>query len=200
MPSKKTFSLKTWVFATWFGWFIGFLLVLAFSVFSDTIGVAGAQVWVGLGMGAGVGLFQSLIILRFLKTPLGWGWKSVLGMGGVFLIGDLVGLIIGTGLGPRAIFVLVAVGGAAAGVLQIRSIMGQSRQCGLWWWISMLGWILATGASVGLLNGLKESINALGTPWSAIVAFLLLVGGGGVLGTVTGLGLKRIMPDAFDES
>jgi hypothetical protein len=47
-----------WLRATFLGWLLGFLLILAGSVIGDLVELGGGQFIVGIGMGAGVGYTQ----------------------------------------------------------------------------------------------------------------------------------------------
>jgi hypothetical protein len=57
-PTSTLGLALRWTGATFFGWCLGFALVLAFIALSGMIGLGNSRFLVGLGMGVGVGLLQ----------------------------------------------------------------------------------------------------------------------------------------------
>lgn len=60
-------TLARWIRATWVGWLAGIPMVALFALFGEVVGIGGAQILVGAGMGAAVGIAQG----RALRTTLG---------------------------------------------------------------------------------------------------------------------------------
>lgn len=181
-PSEGSF-MQRWILANFFGWFLGFVLVVVLSILWDVFG-GGAQFMIGVGMGAGVGLGQAFAARRWLDRPKLWAGASVLGMGGLFVVADTLHAL---GLSfPYSLPLYVAVGGLLAGVLQLPLLRPHADR--RYWWVaaSCIGWSVPAG-----LLMLNDS-QLVPEVWG-MTAFLATLGLGGILlGAVTGATLVRI--------
>lgn len=88
--SKTEFSVRRWTWATFGGWFIGVFLIMMLSGLLDSLGIEGMQFYLGLGMGAGVGLAQWLVLRKYLTISALWIAVSALTMGAPTVIFDLM--------------------------------------------------------------------------------------------------------------
>ena len=139
--------------ATFLGWLLGFVLVIAGALAWDIIGMQ-AQFMVGVGMGAGVGYMQGRVARewlgasgQWLGTSKPWLWTSIIGMGLPFVMWDLLAW---TGF-PFSLGLCVAVGGLLTGLLQARLLRPHSDRAGWWPLACLAGWTLGTGAGVDAL-------------------------------------------------
>jgi hypothetical protein len=174
-----------WLRGTFYGWLLGFVLVILGALAGGAIGMGESQFIVGVGMGAGVGFVQARTAKRWLDAPWRWTGASLLGLGAPFIAIDLLGL---TGVEtPNFVPVWVLAGGLLAGWLQrglLRRVSGRSG-----WWVaaSGAGWTLA--AVPAMIGGLLPR-----SPWVALVNLVLILSGGLILGAVTGGALVRMVP------
>lgn len=168
---------RRWLFATWLGWLVGVPCVVASAAFAKTLGIGAAQVFVGAGIGAGVGFVQARALRGELRWPRRWFCACVVGLAAPFLAGDVAR---GLGLAlPFSLHASVAVGAVVAGVWQARLLDLRGRHAAAWVIASTLGWALAAG-SVDLA-GVVPSVPGV----AAVAQYLAIVGAGGaVLGAV----------------
>ncbi len=175
-----------WLRATFYGWVLGFFLIVGMALIWDVFG--GAQFMIGLGMGAGVGYMQGRVIKPLLGGSTRWLLSSIVGLGLPFLVWDLSGplqLSI-----PFSLAGAVVVGSVLVGVFQWLLLRGQSRRAG--WWIpaSVVGWSLPV-----LLIALGDGDSVLG-PWGSFVSTGAMLLGGLILGAIGGHALKAIVAGA----
>jgi len=174
-----------WVRATFFGWMLGVVLVVLAAMAVDWIGngAVDLQSVVGLGMGAGVGFTQGRVARRWLAGARHWVWTTLVGMTLPFAAFDLFPTVSRRfGDVPR-ILLEVAVAAFLAGLLQQR-ILRRNFGRAVWWIpASVAGWTLAAAfsASSSLLPG-----NGPGRGLTMALHFVTILGGGVVLGLVTG--------------
>ena len=178
-----------WVGFTFLGWLLGFVLTVILAVSWESIGLGTSQFMVGVGMGAGVGFMQGLIIKRWTGEWRRWFFSSIVGLGAVFVVFDLFGGIALQGSDSFALIVPVAAGGLLAGCLQWFVLRAHGNRAG-WWPLScMIAWLLAAWlATAPLLSG-KVS----GTSGALLQVGLILLGGV-VLGLFTGATLVVMKP------
>lgn len=186
-----------WLKATWLGWMLGVPLVVVMALLGEAIGVGGAQVLVGLGMGTGTGLLQGRAMRVMLGRATPWAWSSALGLALPFLIGDVAGAAWEV---PYSLYWSVTVGGVVVGVWQ--ALLLRTHFAGAGWWVagSALGWTLAAGAAAAAdLLSKAGSSRGLG---GAAVYLGTVAAGGLVLGLVTGGAMRRLArrpaPSAMD--
>ncbi len=155
---------------------LGVVLILMLSSFLDSIGIEHMQFYLGIGMGAGVGLAQ---------------WFSIIGMGIPFIIMDylLPNLL------EYKIPIAMASGSLCVGWLQSRLLKSPSSTK-LWTIASFLGWT-AGGLTVLLINytmRLQPNASRIIILLLAVVNLVLILSGGIVLGVITGKAWKKILP------
>ncbi len=188
----QTPSFARWLRATWLGWLLGIPLVVGLALLGESVGVGGAQVLVGAGMGAGVGLLQARALRGVLPAPSRWLWATVAGLAAPFLVTDVANAL--GGELPYWLYVAVAVGGTLAGAAQSLLLRPHARGKLGWIVASALGWSLA-GATAALAEPLSRS-----SSWSGIVGALAFLGvvalGGGLLGIATAAALVRTLQNA----
>lgn len=181
MIDRKLFVL--WLRATWFGWLLGVPIIIVLALVGEAIGIGGAQVLVGIGMGTGVGLMQGRVIRSILNRRVPWIWSTIIGLGAPFLLTD-ISKVAGWNL-PYSLLVLIAVGGLIVGIWQALILSSQLYKIGLWMAASMLGWSLAAVTS-SIADSLPRS-QAIRGIWGALVYLGIVAAGGLILGAVTGV-------------
>jgi hypothetical protein len=186
MSEGKTIDRRLvlqWVRATWLGWLLGIPIIVALALAGEALGIGGAQVIVGAGMGAGVGLMQGRMMRSILPKWGAWVWSCVVGLAAPFLVTD-VAKVSGWNV-AYVLFVSVAAGGLIVGGWQAIILRARFRKT-LWWVVaSALGWTLAAGTSA-FADSLSRSHALRGL--SGALAYLGVVASGGlVLGLVTGV-------------
>lgn len=180
---------RRWVRATWAGWVLGIPCIAAFALAGEAVGIGGAQVLVGLGMGAGVGVMQGRVIRGVTGRVGPWAWSCALGLALPFLAHDIARA---SGWEPRySLYACVAAGGLITGAWQAVILRPHTRSPGAWVAASFAGWTLAAGAAA-LADATRVS-----PPVRGIVGALLYLGvtvlGGLVLGAVTGAALDWML-------
>lgn len=172
-----------WVRATWFGWLLGIPVIIVLALVGEAVGIGGAQVLVGAGMGTGIGLMQSRVIRSLLPKSGAWICSCVVGLAVPFLVTDIAKTA-GRNVG-YSLFVCVAIGGLIAGGWQALILRKRFRKT-LWWVVaSALGWTLAAGTSA-VADPLSR-FPALRGIWGAFVYLGVVAAGGLILGLVTGV-------------
>lgn len=187
--ADATLKLKSWVGATFAGWFIGAGLIILFSGLLDGLGIEGYQFYLGLGMGLGVGFMQGLILRRTNIGLLGWTMSTGLGLGIPFLLMDILKSQLGFEGGTWFIIISILVSSLISSSWQYRLLQGYPAA---WRWIpaNTVAWLLAV-TLVFSMDYTKDYItnNLVGF----IVNLSLILGGGVVLGLVSGRTLVRIV-------
>jgi hypothetical protein len=201
-----------WVVASTVGWFVGF--ILSFVLGSIIVeGVYGGEFYVlgsilsgligGAVVGAVAGILQWLVLRRRVSSA---GW---------WVLASTAGFIVGFGGVEPAIYVafgypeemggissftsflvwtvFIALGGAVTGILQWLILRWQVSRAGWWVLASTVGWGCAAVAWAGI-RLLEYDYETL-TP-----TLLLLVGGGVVLGAVTGAVLVWLLRQPVPEA
>ena len=175
-----------WVRATFVGWILGVPLVAAFALAGEVLGIGGAQVLIGAGMGAGIGLLQVRVLRTILGSYWPWFWSCTIGLAIPFLAADIAKIF----AGEINIAVPVALAGLTVGMWQMLLLRSSLQETGWWLGANLLGWSLAAGT-------VFLSENALGSDWlrgtwGALAYLGLIVGGGLVIGLITGAALVRM--------
>jgi hypothetical protein len=176
-------SVTRWIRATFLGWILGVPLVALFAIIGENVRFGGAYVWVGLGMGAGVGIMQQ----RVLRTAR-WALACALGLALPMLAADILRK---TGHETRyGLQVALALGGIAVGVLQARVLRFDTERTVWWTLASVVGWSAAAAFAVSA-DVLVQAHRVAGLAGAG--AYLgLVVAGGLALGITTGLALTRL--------
>lgn len=188
--NRQTFSLSHWTKATFLGWFVGIILIIVLSSTLDSVGVEGVQFYLGVGLGAGIGFFQWRVLKEITGVNLSWLWSSLLGLGVPFLLFDLVSMYSAQPLGSKYLPLSVGTSAVFIAVLQYFILKKFSPAAHLWIIGSIAGWILAASA-VLCIDYIKLIIHhnlAL-----FIINLIMILGGGVVLGLITGLSIKKIL-------
>lgn len=172
-----------WVRATWFGWLLGIPVIIVLALVGEAVGIGGAQVLVGAGMGTGIGLMQSRVIRSILPKSGVWICSCLIGVGAPFLVTDIAKTA-GRNVG-YSLFVCVAVGGLIAGGWQAIILRTRFRKTLLWVVASALGWTLAAGTSA--VADPISRLHALRGLWGAVAYLGIVAAGGLMLGLVTGV-------------
>jgi hypothetical protein len=188
MAAKKI-TVASWTKTTFWGWILGVIFILLLSSFLDSIGIEHMQFYLGVGMGAGVGFTQWLLLKKNTAVKnKNWIWFSILGMGIPFVILDL---ILKSNPGYKLILG-IAFGAFALGLLQYTILKNYSSKAGIWIFGCFAGWSLAvlTTFSINYTMRLSSFFSALTL---ASINLVLILVGGVVLGIVTGIALKKII-------
>lgn len=181
-------GIGRWIRATFRGWVLGVALIVLLSSALDAVGIGHLQFYIGVAMGAAVGLTQWLLLRKYKAVSGAWLWFSLAGMSVPFLIVDL--LLPATVSWKLALSVVL--GGADAGFLQFLILKRYARKAWIWGPGACAGWTLA--ALTVLLINYTMTIKAAGSVnlVLALLNLLLILAGGIILGVVTGNVLKKI--------
>jgi hypothetical protein len=183
--------LGRWVRATFLGWLLGFVLILAGSIVGDLLGAGGdGQFIVGIAMGAGVGYVQARMLRNRQISMLHWTVASTVGMGAPFIATDILSVFWRDATFTLGLLVLnVVIGGLLVGLLQQRTLSSKSDRA-IWWVPTCIaGWTLVA-LGIGLLI---EVTGAVPGNLEAVVNVAVIVSGGIVLGLITGGPLAWIL-------
>ena len=165
-----------WVRGTFLGYLLGFVVIILGGIVGDLIGLPGSNFIVGIGMGVGVGYAQGRVLKQWLGTIRHWMWATVLGLGGLFVVEDLVAVVWSEFDDLHSLQLDVAIAGLLVGLLQRRILCSHSDRANWWVPASVAAWVLAAWtASVTPAGGQNALLN-LG----------MILMGGVVLGVVTG--------------
>lgn len=179
-----------WTFYTFMGWFTGIVFMLALASFLDSIGIEKFQFFIGVGLGAGVGFFQWRLLKAHLGVSTQWVWSSVLGMGIPFLLFDLISLYSAKSLGAYYLPLSTATGAIFISVLQFNVLKKYLPKASRWIFGSIAGWVLAA-ATVLSIDYIKLILHH---NWALfIINLMMILGGGVVLGVITGKVLQAIL-------
>lgn len=81
--------INRWLKSTLYGWMLGFAVVILLALLFESIGLAGYQFFIGLGIGVGVGFMQGRALKNYFEVQNKWMWASIIGMGISFLVFDI---------------------------------------------------------------------------------------------------------------
>jgi hypothetical protein len=183
-------SISRWTKATFVGWFLSIIAIIALSALFDGIGIENLQFYLGIGMALGTGYMQWRVLRRTHGMGSNWMWYSVIGMGAPFLLFDLLKIFAGLQLGSNYIIYSVCLASVLTGLLQFLVLKHYSSKAALWIIASIIGWIAATG-TVLLMDYTRAHIH---NNWVGFAVNLSLIFAGGlVLGIVTGFFLQTIL-------
>jgi hypothetical protein len=186
--SVKTLSVKTWTVYTSIGWLIGVALVLLIGIPLDSLKIVG-QAMVGIGMGAGIGLMQWLVLRKHIKINSNWFWFSLLGLGIPYILFDIFSEF--TGLKTEYYLpIATALGGLFSGYLLYRFILSKiAGNAKNWILYSFMGWLLAHLVTVLLFITNNSIPRYIAIP----LAFVYVLIGGPILGMITGRSIVSIL-------
>jgi hypothetical protein len=185
----KSLSLGRWTKVTALGWFLGIILILLLASLFDVMGIEGVQFVVGLGLGGGVGIIQHRALRKVLTRSTRWIWASTLGLGAPFLLFDLISNFVQP-LDAWYLPLSISLGAVTISVFQFGLLKKHTHQA--IWWIPgcILGWV-AAAMTVLSIDYIKLIMH---NNWVLFgINLTLILGGGVVLGYVSGKFLVRIL-------
>lgn len=187
--TTKPILIRSWVGATFGGWVLGVVLIIVLSSGLDSIGIENMQFYLGIGMGAGVGLAQWLYLKKWVGMSPNWIWFSALGLGLPFVALDL--LVSGTA--SYKIPLSVVFGAPIVGLLQ-QTLLRRYWPVKTYRWVgaTLLAWPLAV-LTVFIVDYTRQLDQWI--PNVLVIAFInlvLILAGGLVLGGITGFVLKKM--------
>lgn len=136
----KEYIIKRWFLATLYGGLIGFAVMILFIIIGESLGLGDSQFFVGLFIGAGVGYMQGRFLNKFFNYGLKWMWATVGGLGGAFILAELIPAL--TGLGNWDINNALVGAGLLTGILQYLVIKDQTNNGVLWILFSLIAYTL----------------------------------------------------------
>jgi hypothetical protein len=183
-------SIKKWVWASFSGWFIGILLIIALSSVLDSVGIEGVQFYIGLGVGAGVAIMQWRVLLGVIPNASKWIWYTMLGLGTPFVFFDIIKKSLGFTLDDYNILICVSIGGLLVGFLQSAILKKHYKSANSWVFSSVLGWLLSaiTVLAIEFTRHITQNNLVL-----FVVNLMLIMGGGAVLGLITAPFIRKII-------
>ncbi len=197
--NTKPFPLLRWTLYCLAGWIVGIGLLIAISGLLEMLHWSGksGQGAIGVGMGMGVGVMQWLIIRKYVPNALTWVWCLLAGIGIPFLVYDYLSTWI-----PYSADIMVAVsalvGAVITSLLQYYFVLKPvSSRAKLWIPYSTVGWV-----SYNLLFGVYMVLDVIHmrNVVGIILAFTLVLGGGPLMGYITGSGLKKIFSSSGQDA
>jgi hypothetical protein len=165
-----------WVRATFIGYLLGFVFILLGGIVGDLLGLPGSDFILGIGIGLGVGYAQGRTASQLFGAARQWMWATVIGLGGLFLVEDIVAAAWSEFDNLHSLQLDVAIGGLLVGLLQRRILRSHSDRANWWVPASVVAWSLAAWTASVTFSGALDAILTLG----------MILMGGVVLGVVTG--------------
>ena len=187
--AEKQFTVARWTKATFWGWLIGVVFILMLSSFLGSIGIEDMQFYLGVGMGAGVGLAQWWMLKKYVPITQNWIWLSVIGMSIPFAIIDLIPSV----ESPLKLALSVALGALTVGALQYLLLKKHLTKASLWFWACFVGWTLAVLATKIIDYTVLIKVSGYMNLVLAFLNLLLILSGGVILGVISGIALKKML-------
>lgn len=186
---QRPLTVSRWTLQTTVGWFIGFVLIISLGIVSENAGI-GDQSIVGIAMGFGVGFMQWFLLKKISPIGKSWMWFSTMGLSVPFILYDILGPQFN--LRPEsALPFATALGALLAGWLQYRYILAAiSPKSKRWIVYNCIGWLIPCllAMSLDLVNRIHPP-EYIGIP----LAFIFILGGGPILGLLTGRTIVAIL-------
>lgn len=189
MEAGNRISNVKWMVWTFMGWLLGVMLIIVLSAPLDNEGAKDLQLYVGIGMGTGVGFAQWMLLKKFSRISINWLFFSLAGMGGTFLLLEL-------SLSETWSYKLplcVAMGTIVTGLLQFSILKHESKIAFRWILSSFFGWMLAALPVFAIEYTLQLKALVDSNLILVLVNLLLIFSGGIILGAVTGFTIKRVI-------
>lgn len=177
--------LLRWMRSTFFGYLIGFVLILIGSMLGDLAGSEGpgSDFVIGIGMGLGVGYMQGRVLRQWLGVNSRWMWASVIGMGAPLVAEDIIAALWSEFGDLHTAELDIMICGLLTGILQRQILREHSEKANWWIPISLVGWTLAAWVA---------SITVVGE-WDGLINLGAILSGGVIIGVVGGGGLVWIL-------
>ncbi|MCK4742134.1 MAG: hypothetical protein KAS80_07615 [Anaerolineales bacterium] len=144
-----------WVIATLIGWVGGVVvgIVLSYQVV-NLFYPKETNLIIGLCVGAAVGLAQKIAVRRSVTLAGSWVWGAAVGLGIPFVVAVVIDELWLFGAAEASegwLIVSAVVGGAIAGLLQVRALRPHTPKAQWWVLASLVSWGLAwlTGIVIG---------------------------------------------------
>jgi len=167
-----------WSIATCVGWIVGVVVAIALSyaIMALLGGVEETNIFVGVFMGACMGLAQLLGVRGVLRLGARWVWGSTAGMGLAFVAAILLGQYVFRFEGPvdNLLIPVAIVGGLLTGLFQRTSLRPYTARYNLWPLLSALSWGVAWVAAnvIGMAGVLFAGV-IFGVLSGALIVWLL---------------------------
>lgn len=196
MIERRLTFLKTkqWIKVTFWGWLLGVLFLILLSSLLDSLGIEDMQFYIGIGMGAGVGLLQWRLLRKYYEISILWFIYSSIGMGLPFLIFDFL-------VDPNLSYKLplsVAIGGLLVGLLQYQMFKAYASKAFVWVFASALGWTLAAFTTLLINYTMQFKVTGYLNLVLALLNLGIILAGGWVLGWITAKALKQLQTNSHE--
>ncbi|MCJ7668464.1 MAG: hypothetical protein MUP04_09355 [Anaerolineae bacterium] len=145
-----------WVSASTVGWFSGFIVgsVGGYAVMEILPSYA-LVAWGGVVLGAGVGIFQWLVLRRRVSRAGWWVLARTVGLAGGAVVGTTAVALAGGDPTTWGVVGGWVVGGAMAGLMQWFVLRRQVSRAGWWVLASTVGWAVSSyGVVLGAVTGI----------------------------------------------
>ena len=182
MNQKTTTLSSKWMKACIAGWFAGIALILILSSSFEGLGISNMQFFLGVGMGAGIGFAQWLVLKKAAGISKVWIGYSMLGLGLPFLIFDLLKIYTALSMGSYYILLSICIAGLLAGLLQYLILKKHASNAAMWIVRSFAGWTFSA-LTVFAVDYTKYVSSNNWVLFS--LNLVLILSGGFVLGFVT---------------
>lgn len=178
-------SQKRIFWSTFWGWQLGLVLVILFSVILEGIEIHNMQVQLGLGMGLGVGFIQWSLLRRNNRITILWMVYSFLCLGAPFALFNSWQAPV-----TLKLLVMLVCGSTLLAIAQSRMLMLSASRTVQWILISIIAWFF----SVLPLIATEFTPRWVNPNWlAALFNFVLIMAGGIILGLFIAPFLKRII-------
>lgn len=184
--SLQNFPVKKWIWLNFSGWFAGAFLVIFFSSILHSVGIENMQFCLSIAIGLGMGISQSIVLVKYGISPARWVLTTVIGFAIPFITGDLLRYFDIIHLESLYIPACVGTGSILAAIFQRNTHKFAHNT--LWIVISFIAW-----STAGLIVYAVEFTKYI--TQTNLVAFFInlaaIVSGGLIIGVITGFYLKR---------
>lgn len=201
---KNQLTPLKWILFTSLGWVLGLILALIVSHPLDEIKLS--VFGIGFGISIGMGLMQWVILKNHVSKAAQWILYSVYGLGGTFLMLNILQLIFElfgvTFMGDGLSFLIPSVAGAllggyVSGFLQDKYILSKiANQKTKWAITTAMAWLFATLNLVVFTQFIFKIhfIQTISGPFPAIIVFLSV---GPIIGLITRKKIVSIIQNKF---
>ncbi len=185
-----------WVVFSSLGWIVGVIAVILISGPFETVGLG--KTAVGLGMTGGVSAVQWIALRNRFVHAARWMPASLFGMGIPFLIIDLFRDSLPLAGDEQHMIAATAVGALLTATLQYQWVLRERVPLFAWLGVNLVGWLLALALpfvfSVSRINAWQ-----LPGPVKILISFVTVLGGGLIIGWLTGTVLMKSLSNSRNE-
>lgn len=167
------------------------MLLVVFSAFFESVGIDGLQFHAGAAIALGVGGAQWLRLRSRLTIDSRWIWFSLIGFVFPFALYDIIAYAFDFSLERFFLPVCVTIGALTATLFQF-AILRRFASSRPWLWVNPSAWLTSLVMVVAVEFTPRISIHSMVV---FVVNLALILGGGVVLGLISGPVMTQIVND-----